>query len=181
MWRGKYYMPTCLVLGLASAPRVSTKVMRPMMAFMRSLGVRVPLEMIDDYLWAARPEACGELLEAVLTVLPGLGSRLIEKCELTPQDEVLMLGMLTNALLSQVRAPPKKIDKTVVNIDKLLQKHERQQAAVTIQHVQRVTGRLMSMMLAYAGTRIYTRSLYRIIAVAVEENDLRSSEGRPRC
>jgi hypothetical protein len=63
----------------------------------------------------------------------------------------------------------------------MLQKHERQLAAVTIQDVQRVTGRLMSMMLTYAGMRVFTRSLYRIIAVAVEGNDRRSSEGRPRC
>ena len=35
-WKGKFYMPTCLVFGLSSAPRIFTKIMRPMMAFMRS-------------------------------------------------------------------------------------------------------------------------------------------------
>jgi hypothetical protein len=46
-WKGEYYMPTCLVFGFAPVPRIFTKIMRPMMAFMRSLGVRV-LGMIDD-------------------------------------------------------------------------------------------------------------------------------------
>ena len=55
-WRGKYFMPTCLIFGLSIAPRVFTKLMRPMMAFMRSLQVRV-LGMIDDYMWAAQPSS----------------------------------------------------------------------------------------------------------------------------
>jgi hypothetical protein len=102
-WKGKFYMPTCLVFGLSSAPRIFTKIMRPMMAFMRSAGVRV-LGMIDDYLWAARPEEIEGVKDAVVKLLPGLGWSLNEKCELAPQDEVLMLGMLVNTARFMVRA-----------------------------------------------------------------------------
>ena len=63
-WRGKYYMPTCLIFGLSTAPRIFTKLMRPMMAFMRSLHVRV-LGMIDDYMWAAQPGEAATVREAV--------------------------------------------------------------------------------------------------------------------
>ena len=37
-WKGEFYMPTCLVFGLAPAPRIFTKIMRLMMAFFRSSG-----------------------------------------------------------------------------------------------------------------------------------------------
>ena len=175
MWRGKFYMPTCLVFGLSSAPRIFTKIMRPMMAFMRSAGVRV-LGMIDDYLWADTPERIEAVKSAVLTVLPKLGWTLNEKCELTPQDEVLMLGMLVNAEKSQVRAPKKKVDATQRDIAAMLSKQAGGQR-VTIQDVQRVTGRLLSMMLAYEGVRVFTRGLYQGIAVALEGNEIRRREG----
>jgi hypothetical protein len=174
-WKGKFYMPTCLVFGLSTAPRVFTKIMRPMMAFMRSLAVRV-LGMIDDYLWAEQPENIARVKQAVLAVLPGLGWTLNDKCELTPQDEVLMLGMLINAKLFQVRAPEKKVKAAVGDMELAVLKHEAQQP-ITIQLLQRITGRLMSMMLAFGGTRVFTRDLYRIIAVALEGNEVRKMNG----
>jgi hypothetical protein len=110
MWRGKYYMLSCLVFGLSSAPSIFTKIMRPMMAFMRSAGVRV-LGMIDHNLsdWGDTPERIEAVKAAVPQVVPGLGWTLNEKCKLSPQDEVMMLGMLVNSRKSQVRAPKKKV------------------------------------------------------------------------
>jgi hypothetical protein len=49
-------------------------------------------------------------------------------------------------------------------------------AATQIQDVQRVTGRLMSMMLAYSGVRVFTRGLYQVIARALEENETRRQQ-----
>lgn len=174
-WRGKYYMPTCLVFGLSSAPRVFTKIMRPMMAFMRSLNVRV-LGMIDDYLWADTPERILHVRDAVQSVMSGLGWSLNAKCVFVPQDEVLMLGMLINSHLSQVRAPPKKVAASRSDIERMLSRlHEQQPVAIL--DVQRVAGRLMSMMLAYGGVRVFTRHLYRAIAMAQEENESRRASG----
>lgn len=141
-----------------------------MMAFMRSAGVRV-LGMIDDYLWAERPERIEAVKQAVLQVLPGLGWTLNAKCELEPQDEVLMLGMLINTKEFVVKAPAKKVNASVSGINEMLRKHASGQRIV-IQDVQKVTGRLMSMMLAFAGVRVFTRDLYRIIAVATEANEV---------
>jgi hypothetical protein len=83
-WKGEYYMPTCLVFGLAPAPRIFTKIMRPMMAFMRSLGVRV-LGMIDDYLWADTTDRILAVRAAVRTVFPLLGWSFNAKCEWEPR------------------------------------------------------------------------------------------------
>ena len=177
-WKGEFYMPTCLVFGLASAPRIFTKIMRPMMAFMRSLGVRV-LGMIDDYLWADRPERILALRTAVQTVMPALGWTFNEKCEWSPADEVLMLGMLINTKMFQVRAPAKKVEATLANLHQLLRKQEQQlRVPVMIKEVQRATGRLMSMMLAFIGMRVWTRHLYRMLAVAEEGNETRKREGK---
>jgi len=179
-WKGEYYMPTCLVFGLAPAPRIFTKIMRPMMAFMRSLGVRV-LGMIDDYLWAEREERILSVRTAVQTVLPLLGWSFNAKCEWDPADEVLMLGMLVNAKEFQVRATEKKVNATLANIGSILQKQRALvQKPVRIVELQEVTGRLMSMMLALRGVRVFTRSLYGCLAEALERNEKLVQIAQPR-
>ena len=179
-WKGECYMPTCLVFGLAPAPRIFTKIMRPMMAFMRSLGVRV-LGMIDDYLWAERAERILAVRTAVQTVLPLLGWSFNAKCEWEPADEVLMLGMLVNAKEFEVRAPQKKVNATLANISTVLQKQRAAvQRPVRIIELQELTGRLMSMMLALRGVRVFTRSLYACLAAALERNETLVRLQQPR-
>jgi len=178
-WKGEYYMPTCLVFGLAPAPRIFTKIMRPMMAFMRSLGVRV-LGMIDDYMWAEKEDRIEAVKAAVQTLMPLLGWSFNEKCEWTPADEVLMLGMLINAKEFVVRAPKKKIDATQANVAAVIEKQTAAvQRPVMLKELQRVTGRLMSMMLALPGVRVFTRGLYQVIAAALEENERRREAAKP--
>ena len=179
-WKGEFYMPTCLVFGLAPAPRIFTKIMRPMMAFVRSLGVRV-LGMIDDYLWAEREERILAVRTAVQTVMPRLGWSFNAKCEWEPADEVLMLGMLVNAKEFEVRAPARKINATLANIGSMLQKQRALvQKPIRIIELQEVTGRLMSMMLALRGVRVFTRSLYGCLAAALERNEKLLHLGQPR-
>ena len=176
-WRGQYYMPSCLVFGLAPAPRIFTKIMRPMMVFFRSLGVRV-LGMIDDYLWADRPGRIIRVRSAVKTVLPQLGWSFNEKCEWTPAHEALMLGMLVNTKAFVVRAPDKKVRATEADVALLLRKMSGDcKWPVHLKEMQRLTGRLMSMMLAYEAVRVFTRALYRCIAVALEGNEIRKMQG----
>jgi hypothetical protein len=139
--------------------------------------VRV-LGMIDDYLWAEREERIGAVRAAVQTVMPLLGWSFNEKCEWTPADEVLMLGMLVNAKEFTVRAPQKKITTTLNALEGMLVRH-LQQRAITIKDVQRLTGRLMSMMLALQGVRVFTRGLYQVLALALEGNERRRLGGMP--
>ena len=174
-WRGKYYMPTCLIFGLSIAPRVFTKLMRPMMAFMRSLHVRV-LGMIDDYMWAAQPENSEALRDVVRIVLPQLGWRLNAKCVWEPADEVLMLGMLINTKEFVVKAPTKKIDATALAIQFVLRDVSNSRRP-SMKQLQRVTGLLMSMMLALPAVRVFTRALYRCIAVTQEAIEIAKIHG----
>jgi hypothetical protein len=169
MWRGRYYMPTCLVFGLSTAPRIFTKIMRPMMGFMRSLGIRV-LGMIDDYMWAARPEEAESLVKAVQAVLPQLGFKFNTKCIWEPADEVLMLGMLINTKDFIVKAPAKKIEAALNDIRRVLVpiREHRVKFPPSLKLIQQITGRLMSMMLALPAVRIYTRELYRCVAMTLE-------------
>ncbi len=101
--------------------------MRTMLRFMRQLGVRVT-GYIDDYLWAARPEKVGELVELVQCVLPAMGWTLNDKCSWDPQARVTYLGLLVDAHEYQIIAPKAKIDmvtRMVKGAEYKVQKAER--------------------------------------------------------
>ncbi len=48
-WEGTTYHFQCLPFGLTSAPRVFTKIMRPVVSFLRQVGIRL-LIYLDDML-----------------------------------------------------------------------------------------------------------------------------------
>jgi len=73
MWEGQSYQFTCLPFGLSSAPRTFTKVMKPLVVYLRSLGIRLVIYM-DDILILAQPkeELC-KWRSVVLDLLENLG------------------------------------------------------------------------------------------------------------
>jgi hypothetical protein len=48
-WKGKIYQFTCLPFGLSSAPRIFTKLLKPVLAFLRKKGIRLVI-FLDDIL-----------------------------------------------------------------------------------------------------------------------------------
>lgn len=48
-WQGRKYQFVCLPFGLASAPRTFTKLLKPVVAFLRERGIRLVC-YLDDFL-----------------------------------------------------------------------------------------------------------------------------------
>ena len=55
MWEGQLFQFQCLPFGLSTAPRVFTKVMKPVMSLLRQHGIRVII-FIDDTLVMAQKQ-----------------------------------------------------------------------------------------------------------------------------
>ena len=109
--------------------------------------------------------------EAVRAVLPQLGWKLNAKCVWEPGDEVLMLGMLINTKEFIVKAPAKKINTAMSVIQSLLSALHAAPSA-WLRQLQRITGLLMSMMLALPAVRVFTRALYRCMAITQERIEI---------
>ena len=56
MWKGKVFEFTSLPFGLAPAPFVFTKLLRPVAAFLRSMGIRIMIYLDDILVMAPSPE-----------------------------------------------------------------------------------------------------------------------------
>ena len=163
--RGKWYCPTILVFGLGTAPLIFTKTMRVPLRYMRCMGVRVT-NIIDDFLWAARPDEADALVDTVKTVLLQLGWSFNSKCVFTPSDCVVYMGMIIDAANYQVLAQQDRIRSTLQLVSTMLGKSNRGMW-VTVLELQQLAGKLMSMSLALDGARAFTRGIYADIANAL--------------
>ena len=98
IWNGTHYQFACLPQGLTSAPRIFTKLMKPVFAHLRSRGY-VVLCYIDDCIFIApSKEELNDIIQYALCLFDSLGltSNLL-KSSLVPNTQVEFLGFHLNS------------------------------------------------------------------------------------
>ena len=95
LWKGKLYQFTCLPFGLAPSPRIFTKCLKPLLVYLRALGVHL-LVYLDDFLIMAHArEQCLEEAQIIVGLLEKLGYLINrEKSVLEPTQRLEYLGFL---------------------------------------------------------------------------------------
>ena len=97
-WKGKTYQFNCLPFGLSSAPWVFTKTTRPVVAILRSIGLRVIIYIDDILIMADTPTMAREHTAGLIFLLENLGFIInYPKSLLTPTQELNFLGFLINS------------------------------------------------------------------------------------
>ena len=93
IWRDQHFRFTCLPQGFTSAPRVFTKLLKPVFSHFRSLGI-ICLCYLDDCIFlASSADALLQNLEYVIGVLDALGLTIsVSKSCLVPSQRIEFLG-----------------------------------------------------------------------------------------
>ncbi|KAI8516362.1 hypothetical protein Bbelb_049430 [Branchiostoma belcheri] len=92
-WQGRFYQFQCLPFGVATAPRVFTKVLKVPVAILRRRGFRLVVYLDDILVIGRSREACREALWAAIELLSGLGFvPNLEKSVLEPSQRITFLG-----------------------------------------------------------------------------------------
>ena len=104
------YQFTCLPFGLSCAPWAFTKVLKPVVAFLRSLRVRL-IVYIDDILVIGKsPDEVRDHVEALIALLEGLGFIVnMEKSVTTPSQQIEFLGLQVDTIPMCLTLPGQKI------------------------------------------------------------------------
>ena len=112
LWRGCMYKFTCLPNGLACAPRVFTKLLKPLFATLRKLG-HLCFGYIDDtYLQGDTSNECSRTVDATVDVFSKVGFITHpDKSVLIPTQKLVFLGFILDSLLMLVRLTPEKATK----------------------------------------------------------------------
>ena len=98
-WWDKSYENTCLPNGLASAPRIFTKLLKPVFNILRQNGY-LPSSNIDDcYLQGATYGECHDNVQETVRLLGDLGFAIHnEKSVLIPSQVLTFLGFVLNSV-----------------------------------------------------------------------------------
>ena len=93
------YQFKCLPFGLTSAPRVFTKVLKPLIAYVRRLGLRICIYLDNRLILNSQRDGAMTDVSLMLHLLKNLGFILnMEKSILFPSQEMEFLGVLVSSI-----------------------------------------------------------------------------------
>ena len=115
LWESTMYEFQCLPFGLSSAPRVFTKLLKPVLARLRHQGVRLIMYLDDMLLIAQSPEELKKQLQLVTTLLELLEFVINqEKSQLQPTQLIQYLGFLIDSRGMRIKLTEQKVTQMVV-------------------------------------------------------------------
>ena len=110
VWKETMYEFACLPFGLASAPRVFTKLMKPVVGLLRQLGIRLIIYLDDMLIMAQSRDIALQHASTALDLLQGLGFMInYLKSVLVPSTKMEFLGFVIDSLTLSLALPRDKI------------------------------------------------------------------------
>ena len=112
MWKGKMFEFTSLPFRLAPAPLIFTKLLRPVVAFLRWMGIRIMINLDDNLIMAPFLEDVSGKLQTVLQILTHLGFVINrKKCFFVPTQVIEFLGFIVDFTRMVLCLPRDKVCK----------------------------------------------------------------------
>ena len=108
IWKGTCYQLKALPFGLCSAPRIFSKVLKPVAAFLRRKAIRVLIYLYDFLLLAATKEEAVKHTQLVVTLPQSLGFT-IKKSLLISTQVITFLGF-KNLMCMIISLPAEKVN-----------------------------------------------------------------------
>lgn len=157
LWQGQCYEFQCLLFGISSAPRIFTKLLKPVFQSLRQRGY-ISVVYIDDILVIGQTyEECLNNITQTIDLLSHLGFIInFEKSKLQPSKIIKFLWFILNSENMTISLPTQKIFHIKTWCQKLISKN-----TVTIQHLSEFIGTLISATPAVPYGLLYTKRLER--------------------
>ena len=156
-FEGQVYMYTSLPFGYTDSPCISTKILKPVVSKLRSQG-HVLTFYLDDFWQSAQSykaslNTCIEMFKLLTSVgfIPNL-----KKSQLKPTQCITILGSCLNSKNMLVSLPREKEDGIITLINETLAMHR-----MSIRHLARVIGKLLSCMITCPFGQLHYRYLER--------------------
>ena len=108
-WKGRSYQCTTLPLGLSTAPRICTKLLRPVMATLRKKGMKLAIYLDNTPLAVPSLAQVKQQSAVIVQQLQRLGFIInFKKSCLEPKQTLEYLGMVTDTRRMELRIPPQQ-------------------------------------------------------------------------
>ena len=159
-YKGLYYRWKVLPFGLCCSPYYFSKVVRPVITYLRSIGLRVTV-CVDDFLLAAEESCSADHIEQLIHTLTELGFIInFEKSQLVASNKISYIGYTLSSDQGQVRikAQTARISKLKRSIRKALQ-----QKSITFRCLAQICGQCVSVAWVVQPGKLFLRSAYRLL------------------
>ena len=155
LWDGKVYEFTCHPFGLYSTPRVFTKLLHPVMAHLRSQGLKTIIYLDDILVMHQSKEALCMEVERMSNLLEALGFTINQpKSQTIPAQQIQFLGFLVDSNLMKLLLPQEKVQSIAQSCQWLMK-----QSTVTIRQLFQLLGRMTAAASAVLSAPIQYRHL----------------------
>ena len=165
-WRNQLLQFTCLPFGLSSAPYVFTKLLRPVLTFLRDKGIRC-LMYLDDMLILGRTATeLNHNFALVKPLLTSLGFLVNEdKSVPGPTQELEFLGFLINSKRMTLAVTDEKIKSLISQCKTLMESPQ-----ITIRQLARIIGVMTSMTPAVLPAPLHYQALQELKNTALDHH-----------
>ena len=154
-WRGQTYEFTCLPFSLATAPHVFTKVMKLVVGFIRSKGVRCVVYIDNFLLMHHKKQDLIEQTALTLNLLEALGFLVnYSKSHLQPSLRIEYLGFMIDSSTGELSLPKEKVVQIKSEPLRLMD-----QDLVSARQLAQLIGKMSAAILAVYPAPLHYRSL----------------------
>ena len=158
LWEEQIYEFRCLPFGLSSAPRVFTKLLKPVMALLRRQGIRTIIFLDDMLIMGQSKEELVDQVGEILQFLQLLGFVINqEKSVLSPSHTIQFLGFMVDSALMMISLPQKKVEDIAKACQAALL-----QGTLSVRDLSRLIGQMSATMRAVLPAPLCYRNLQRI-------------------
>jgi hypothetical protein len=157
VWEGVHYQYRALCFGVASAPRIFTKLLRPVIQLLRASGTRCVPYLDDILILAASRQECLQRTQAAVNLLVRLGFLISPKSCLDPSQCREFLGMTIDSHRLELRVPRDKIRKFKQVVRQSLRLDD--QHRLSLRQLAGVIGKIQAMSPAVSPARLWSRQL----------------------
>ena len=163
-WEGKTYQFKCLPFGLSAAPRVFTKLLKPVVGLLRQIGVRMIIYLEDILLLHQSLDLLEILVSQVVCQLFEALGLLInrKKSLLAPTQQIEFLGFQICYLTLRIQTPSEKLRKIRQDALRLLS-----QTTVSMRELARFVGKTSATTRAIQAAPLHYRALQRLMNSAL--------------
>ena len=121
IYQDRTYEFQCLPFGLSSAPRAFTKTLKPVLALLWSMGIRVVIYIDDMLLLHQQHKVLQKIFAQVIDLLEKLGFLVIrEKCSPIPCQRLIFLEVVLDSTTMTLSLPQPKLTTIVDTCHHLL-------------------------------------------------------------
>jgi len=156
-WQGQQWQFTVLPFGLNSAPYIFTKLMKPVVATLRKLGIRVVLYLDDMLLMANSQDRARDHFQCATYLLTALGFVLnVDKSVSLPEQQIEFLGFILDSNMMTISLPPQKLGSLLKST-----KHLAEKMQTTLREISQVLGTMVASHPAILPAPLHYRYLER--------------------